>query len=223
MRSWIPIAVWPLALVACSDPEPAPPTAAELEAQRIVSEHAAAVLGGHAATPPTAPALEGHAATPTAADELRRFAGFSRDGRRFAYGSASATGGGAACVLWVTEAGSVSADVLTSVWDESDVEQAQQALDDGAFSPDRRPAPPDLSFDANLGDTPPTVTLRRGDRAVTHAIDQAPFPPTDSASIWGVSADGSQVAIELHGPQVDGLLTQRGSETVQFFRVVPMP
>ncbi|MGE0785259.1 MAG: hypothetical protein AB7S26_06195 [Sandaracinaceae bacterium] len=220
MRStttWLTIAPASLALLACGDPDPPAPTEAELEAQRIAHDYAAAHLRQEDPTPAADPAP----ATPMA--RLRGFAGFSADGRRFAYGSASASGGSNTCVLWVTEAGSPSADVLEMVFEDSEVDGAQRQLDEGGFTAERRAAPADLTLEAHLTDTPPTVTLRQGDRSVTHTIEVAPFPPTDTASIWGMSPDGTHVVIDVHGPQVNGMLTQAGSGTVQFFRVVAMP
>lgn len=154
---------------------------------------------------------------------LREFAGFSRDGQRFAYGSASATGGADHYTVWVTTAGSSSAEVLEMIFDAEGEAAARRALDEGGFTDARTPAPEGLTIEPHLTDSPPTVVVRREGRERTAVIEEAPFPATDTASLWGVSSDGRYAVIDVHGPEVDGLLTRAGAGTVRFFRVVELP
>jgi hypothetical protein len=171
--------------------------------------------------PPTSSAK----AEENAPDPVLSFAGFSKDGKRFAYASGSASGA-PMTFLWVTEAGSPGAKVLTSV--DLDyrgaLAEAREKLENEGFSGERKAPPQDLKIKADLTATPPTVTLELAGRKKKAQVGTAPYPETDTATLWGLSPDGSHVAIRIHGPAVKGALTAGApGRTVTFYRVVPMP
>jgi hypothetical protein len=190
--------------------------------------------------PPSVPASaaasagkpEGSAATNAddASDPVLSFAGFSKDGKRFAYASGSASGA-PVTFLWVTETGSQTAKVGLSV--DLDYQgalgEAREFLKMEGFSGERRAPPAELKLKADLTATPPTVTLELEGRKKTSPVGTAPHPETDKATLWGLSPDGKHVAIRIHGPAV---LARGGAQsapqaapprTVTFYRVVPLP
>jgi hypothetical protein len=213
-----------IALGACSE-KPAPgasPSPSEL-AQPKPRPHTSA------AQPPKPPPPPKNSAEPeNAPDPILSFAGFSKDGKRFAYASGSASGA-PMTFLWITEAGSPTAKVAMSI--DLDYRgalgEAREMLENEGFSGERRAPPPDLKLKTDLTATPPTVTLELGGRKKTSQVGTAPHPETDKATAWGLSPDGTHAAIRIHGPAVMSKGASAGASaparTVTFYRVVPMP
>jgi hypothetical protein len=189
--------------IAAAQPKPRPPTSA-------------------AQPPKPPPPLKTSAEPEDAPDPILSFAGFSKDGKRFAYASGSASGAPMS-FLWITEAGSPTAKVEMSI--DLDyrgaLSEAREMLETQGFSGERRAPPPDLKLKAELTATPPTVTLELGGRKKTSQVGTAPHPETGKVTAWGLSPDGKHVAIRVHGPAV--MSTGETGRTVTFYRVVPMP
>lgn len=176
---------------------------------------------------------EGSAAADTTADPILSFAGFSKDGKRFAYASGSASGA-PMTFLWITETGSPAAKVAMSI--DLDFQgalgEAREFLKTEGFSGERRAPPEELKLKADLTATPPTVTLELEGRKKTSQVGTAPHPDSDTAALWGLSPDGKYLAIRIQGPPVLARGGPRGEaegapspppRTVTFYRVVPMP
>jgi hypothetical protein len=104
--------------------------------------------------------------------------------------------------------------------------EAREFLEKEGFVGDRRPPPPELKMKADLTATPPTVTLELEGRKKKSEVGTAPHPDTDTdkATAWGLSPDGTHLAIRIQGPAVTKSGAPSGSaRMVTFYRVVPMP
>lgn len=126
--------------------------------------------------------------------------------------------------LWITEAGSPEAKVAMSI--DLDYRgalgEAREFLEKEGFSGERRAPPEDLSVKADLTATPPSVTLALKGKKKTSQVGAFPHAETVKATAWGLSPDGSHVAIRIHGPSPKGDAGAPG-RTVTLYRVVPMP
>jgi len=208
-----------ISLVACSE-KPAPgasPSPSEIPAGQPKPRAQTSAV-----QPPKPPPPKSSAEPEDAPDPILSFAGFSRDGKRFAYAAGSASGA-PMTFLWITEAGSPTAKVATSI--DLDYRgalgEAREMLEKEGFSGERRAPPTDLKVKTDLTATPPTVTLELGGRKKTSQVGTAPHPETDKVTAWGLSPDGTHVAIRIHGPAV--MSKGATGRTVTFYRVVPMP
>lgn len=145
------------------------------------------------------------------------FAGFSKDGRSFA---------------WIDK-GVVAESKLRfrkkiSVGETAPAMQSQYDEDAGAlgvegFTATRAPVPAEVSVIASLGATPPKLSIQRAGHSVDVPVGSAPYPDTDVAELWGVSADGKHVAVHIAGPDVAGLLSKGGGSDLHFVFVAPIP
>lgn len=128
--------------------------------------------------------------------------------------------------LWITESGSPDAKVAMSL-DlnyRGAIDEAREFLQKEGFSAERRAPPPDLKLKMDLTAIPPTVTLELKGRKKTSPVGSAAHPDTDKVTAWGLSPDGSHVAIRIQGPAVTGTPTEGApGRMVTFYRVVPMP
>lgn len=154
-------------------------------------------------------------------DAVAGFAGFSKDGTQFA---------------WVAPSPMAPDVIKLSIISIGDDEPKTQFVDtpegktrgnarltsDG-FTGVKRPVPSDLTFEASLTTAPPTITLIRGGKRGVRPIGKYPFEPTDVAELWGMSEDGTHVAIHIHGKDVPGLLSKGGGGTFHFFFVAQVP
>lgn len=150
------------------------------------------------------------------------FAGFSKDGASFAWVAPGASKATNTQYVKITKVGAGEPELSLLFPDEAaSVKKAQETLK--AFSNKRTPAPKDLKIESQITLTPPKLTLVRGEKRVEVELGKYPFEKTDIAEVWGVSADGKHVAIQIHGPDVPGLLSKGGgNDFVQFF-IAPMP
>jgi hypothetical protein len=206
-----------LLLAGCKgkgDPEPAPPPSPSSET--IPDEQVA-----KAASPPptsalpTPPGLQ----PPTKEQPMGGFAGFSADGTSFAWVTPGLTG--EIYYLKIIAVGEEEPE-LNAVFPESTSQKELKAKLQ-AFSPERHAPPADLSLAGDLTMSPPRLVLVRGSASVPVPVGNAPYPPTDGAEIYGVSADGKHVAIHVGGKDVEGALSKGGGNDFHFFFVVALP
>lgn len=150
------------------------------------------------------------------------FAGFSKDGASFAWVAPGASKATNTQYVKITKVGAAEPELsLLFPDDAASVKKAEQTLK--VFSNKRTPAPKDLKIESQITQTPPKLTLVRGEKKVEVELGKYPFEKTDVAEVWGVSADGKHVAIQIHGPDVPGLLSKGGgNDFVQYF-LAPLP
>jgi hypothetical protein len=148
-----------------------------------------------------------------------RFAGFAKDSQRFAWITPSLTG--KLSYLKTIVAGDTEPQQKVVFPDPEAQKELDAAL--AAFSTERRAVPDDVTLEADLAATPPTLRLVRGGASVAVPIGQAPYPPTDQAELWGTSADGKRVAIHITGPDVPGTFSKGGGPDFHFFFVAMLP
>ena len=198
MRKLVFVVVAGLSSTACKSSEPTDPPAADVKPMPKPTPAA-----------PPAPAVLQIQGKGT-------FTGLSKNGKRFAWLAPSTAG-----IVWlkIAELG-VPDPVLMSVENVDDPEVKAKLAD---FSPDRKPAGSDLVLRGEITTTPPTLSVVRGDRSVAVPIGPAPYEPTDSAEIWGVSADGKYLAIHIAGKDVPGVLSKGGGADFHSFCVVASP
>ena len=211
-----------LVLAACQD-NPAPAGSPGPSAKPSGQARAAPSTRPTAAPQP--PASASAKAPEGEEDPILTFAGFSKDGQKFAYASGSASGA-PINFIWVTKAGSTDAkpEISIDLDYPGALAEAREFLQKEGFTGARRPPPPELTMKADLTADPPTVTLELAKRKKTSAVATAPFPPTDTAALWGLSPDGTHVAVRISGPVVKGLLSKGApGKVVVFYRVIPMP
>lgn len=164
------------------------------------------------------------APTPTAAAvkkpiPLPGFAGFSKDGKTFAWVDLGSGGTG---LLWARKVTLGDKQPKMSIL-SGDMDAGAGSLTKEGFSAERKAPPADLTLETDLTARPPKVVLKRGDKTTTVPQGDAPYPPTDTAEIWGVSADGKHVAVHISGPDVPGVLSKGGNTPFHFVFVAPMP
>lgn len=150
------------------------------------------------------------------------FAGFSRDGTKFAWVAPGASKSMKSQFLKVATVG--KADPELSVFfpgDPAGEADARAKLKD--FSTKRTAAPAGLKLEATLAARPPKLAIVRGDKRVDVDLGSAPFPETDVAEIWGVSADGKHLVVHVHGPDVPGVLSKGGGNDFVAYYVAPVP
>lgn len=146
-------------------------------------------------------------------DAVPGFAGFSGDGMLFAWVLPSPKDPE---LIKLSIIGTGDDDPKTLFVDTPDGRARGKArLESDGFTAIRRPVPADLTFEANLLSSPPSLTLVRGGKRGMRRIGKYPFEPTDVAELWGMSADGEHVAIHVHSKDVPG--------TAQFFFVAQVP
>lgn len=183
-------------------PRPVPPLAPA----------ATAVLPAVPAAPP--------AAFPT--DALDGFAGFSQDGKTFAWVAPSPML--PELRYWSTiQDGQNTPTVTTLERDAQGLAQGQGLLKKGGFRPDRKAAPAEVSLELELTANPPKLALVRSGRRVSVDVGSSPYPPSDVAEIWGVSADGKRAAVHIYGRDVPGVFSKGGGGTFHFFFIAPIP
>jgi hypothetical protein len=154
-------------------------------------------------------------------DAVAGFAGFSRDGRSFAWVVASPTLPDLV-KMQIASVGAIDPKMVF-VDDPRGRAKAKASLLDGGFTSARRPVPADVTFEASLATAPPTFTLVRAGKRVAVPIGTLGYPPSDVAELWGVSADGSHVAVHIHGKDVPSLLSTGKGGEFHFFFVAPIP
>lgn len=150
---------------------------------------------------------------------LPAFAGFAKDGKSFAWVDLSSSGTG---MLWTKKVGVGDKQPKMSILD-GDFDAGAGSLSKEGFSTERKAPPADLTLEAELTAKPPKIVLKRGDKTTTVPQGDAPYPPTDIAEIWGVSADGKHVAVHVSGPDVPGVLSKGGKVPFHFVFIAPMP
>lgn len=132
-------------------------------------------------------------AAPSGVAPFPSFAGFSKDGKTFAWVTPSTS-----TVKWRKSIGIGEKDphrrALTG-----DLEEGGADLKKEGFSSERRPAPSDLNLEAHLTTRPPRVVLERAGKMVDVPIGDLPYTDKDVAEIWGVSPDGKNVAVHIAG------------------------
>jgi hypothetical protein len=196
-----------LVLVGCKDKAPdAPPPPAPTSIEAPVP----------APAPAKPPALQG----PTVRQPSSGFTGFSNDGTKFAWLAPSASGGDAR-FLKIASVGQAE-PALKTVYPDDESQKEMKAKLVG-FSTDRRPAPAELSLAGDITTTPPHLDVVRDGKRAAVPVGEYPFPPTDAAEIWGMSADGKHLAVHIGGKDVPGLLSKGGGEDFHTFFVVALP
>ncbi|MDB4995694.1 MAG: hypothetical protein JWM74_3126 [Myxococcaceae bacterium] len=165
------------------------------------------------------PLASASAASPP--DAFRDFAGFSKDGKSFAWVAASPALAELIKLQTITE-GATDPTMDFADTDEGK-KTAKAKLDKGGFTNVRTPAPADLTLDSELTATPPKLALVRAGKRKDVPIGKYPYPPTDVADIWGVSSDGKHVAVHIHGKDVPGLFSKGGGGTFHFYFVAAAP
>lgn len=214
------------AVAACDSGEkPAPGASPTASSLRPAAQRPRSSAAEGPKPPPESSARPDASAPDDSADPVLSFAGFSKDGKRFAYASGSASGA-PMTFLWVTEPGATEAKVAMSV--DLDYRgalgEAREFLEKEGFSGERRLPPPELKLKADLTATPPTLTIEIEGRKKTSQVGTAPHPETDKAAAWGLSPDGKYLAVRIVGPAVRGALSAGApGRMVTFYRVVPMP
>jgi hypothetical protein len=152
------------------------------------------------------------------------FAGFSRDGSRFAFVAGSATGGDLHFLKIVTPGKGEPDSHFLDAQDAPSLSEARALLKAGGYSRARRAAPPALTMQPNLTATPPTLALELDGRTRFVDVGAYPYPPTDHAEIWGLSPDGRTVAVHVAGPAVrSALVAKPGAGTVEFYFLARLP
>lgn len=157
-----------------------------------------------------------------APEPLVGFAGFSKDGTRFAWIAPGASKSMKSQFVKIASVGKPDPELgLFFPGDPAGEKETRAKLKD--FARTRRPAPADLKLEAQLTARPPTLFLVRGATRVAVDVGQAPYPPTDVAELWGASADGKHVAIHIHGPDVPGVLSKGGGNDFVSYFVAAVP
>lgn len=197
--------VTPVAVPALAPVPPAPVTPPSLPPAAVAQN-----------TAPPAPAA------PVPTDAIDGFAGFSGDGKSFAWILPSPTLPELRYWKTITE-GQTSPPGTTLERDAAGLAQGRALIKKGGFTSDRKAAPADVTLDLDLTVKPPRLALVRAGRKVPVNIGPDPYPPSDSAEIWGVSADGKRAAIHIHGPDVPGLLSKGTGGTFHFFFIAQVP
>lgn len=154
-------------------------------------------------------------------DAVAGFAGFSKDGRSFAWVVPSPSVPDLLKLSTITIGQDQPA--LSFVDSPEGRAKGKAALVAGGFTNTKRPVPRDVTMEANLTAKPPTLSVVRGGKSVAIPIGAYPYPPTDVAELWGVSEDGATVAIHIHGKDVPGLLSKGTGGTFHFFFVGKLP
>jgi hypothetical protein len=191
-----------LLILGCSDKQPPEPT----------RESASPA---HKPPPgPVAPQIE----PPSVAQPSSGFTGFSTDGKRFAW---VAPGRADIYFLKVISVGEDQPKGKPIFEDAESQKELKARL--AEFSPTRTPAPADLKLTGDITTTPPVLSVERGGKSVKVPLGEYPFPPTDAAEIWGVSADGKHVAIHIAGKDVPGMLSKGEGKDFHFFFVATVP
>jgi hypothetical protein len=176
---------------------------------------------------PPAPTPSASVATPVAsasaapADPFRDFAGFSKDGKSFAWVAASPALADLIKLQTITE-GATDPTMDFADTDEGK-KTAKAKLEKGGFTNVKTPPPADLTIESELTTTPPKLALVRAGKRKDVPIGKYPYPPTDVADIWGVSPDGKHVAIHIHGKDVPGLFSKGQGGTFHFYFVAAVP
>jgi hypothetical protein len=168
---------------------------------------------------PTTPPAEPPKPAAITVKQLTGFMGFSKDGTRFAW----VAPGSAGDIEWlkVITVGKDTPDQSIADTDDAGKKELETKLAD--FTKDRVAPPADLALSGDLTTKPPGLKLTRGDKSVDVPVGQDPYPATDGAEIWGMSADGKHVAIHIAGKDVPGVVTSGKGRDFHFFFVVPAP
>jgi hypothetical protein len=178
------------------------------------------------ATPPPPPAPPPPPPVPTAAaaptDALDGFAGFSRDGKSFAWIAPSALDPATRFLKKITE-GADDPKLASADRDEASVKEGLKTLAKDGYTRARGPVPPGVTLDANLTATPPTAAVVQGAHRIALSVGKYPYPPTDMAELWGTSADGKHLAIYIHGRDVPGVFSKGEGGEFHFYFVVAVP
>lgn len=124
------------------------------------------------------------------------FAGFSKDGKTFAWVTPSTS-----AVKWRKSIGVGEKDpqrrALAGTLDEGAADLKKEG-----YSSERRPPPADLTFEAHLTARPPKLVLERAGKTVDVPIGNLPYTDKDVAELWGMSPDGTLVAIHIAGNDI---------------------
>lgn len=167
------------------------------------------------ATPAPAPS-----AVPT--DALDGFAGFSRDGKSFAWIAASASDPEMRFLKTITE-GSTDPNLDIVDRDPEGVKRGTKILEKGGYTRARGAVPAGVTLETNLTATPPTAVVVHGAKRISVVVGKYHYPPTDVAELWGTSADGKHLAIYIHGRDVPGVFSKGQGGTYNFYFVVAVP
>lgn len=126
------------------------------------------------------------------------YAGFSKDGSRFAYAYKEPRPG-AVAFLWTAEAGVAVAKAQISLDPEylDSLKEAEAFIKEGSYDPKREKPPEGLNIKADLLASPPTVTLSMGKKKSLSEVGQKPYPENFIAILWGLSPDKKSVAIAI--------------------------
>jgi hypothetical protein len=153
------------------------------------------------------------------ADSLDGFAGFSVDGKSFAWVAPSISGE----LRWLKVIAVGESEPKMDVLYPDDPSFAEAMKKLKGFVNARKPPPGQLKLETNLTATPPTAFLVNGKKRVPVPIGKGAYPPTDVATIWGVSADGKHAALRISGPDVPGIFSKGGGRDFIFYFVAPVP
>lgn len=154
--------------------------------------------------------------------QLIGFAGFSKDGTKFAWVAPGASREMKSQFVKITAVGKPDPEMdLFFPGDAAGEKKIREKLKD--FSTTKKAAPADLKIEATLTARPPKLALVRGGKRVEVDIGPAQYPDTDVAELWGVSADGKHAAIFIHGPDVPGVLSKGGGNDFVSYFVAAVP
>jgi hypothetical protein len=174
---------------------------------------------------PSAPVVASAAPSASVAasppDAFRDFAGFSKDGKSFAWVAASPALADLIKLQIITEG------ATDPTMDFADTEEgkktAKAKLEKGGFTTVKTAAPADLTIESDLTKAPPTLSLVRAGKRRDVPVGKYAYPATDVAELWGTSPDGKRVAVHIHGKDVPGLLSKGGGGTFHFYFVAAVP
>lgn len=173
---------------------------------------------------PTAPAAASSLPSPSpapAALPFKQFAGFSADGSRFVQIDAFDAYGEEPFTVVRTKIGDASGTKEGEPLEKKQLPAIVAKLKKEGFSSERRPAPADLTLEAKLGATPPTLALLRGGaRNGAKLAGRGPFSASAVAEIWGVSADGKTAAIHVSSRPAG---YEKATDALHSIWLVPVP